>query len=80
MSRRVALTTPAVTVGWVSSSRMPNGLPIAIAHSPTTSESLSPSGATGSFGALDLEHGEVVDGRVAQHLRVEAAGRRAGSP
>ena len=48
MSRRVALTTPAVTVGWESAIRKPNGLPIAIAHSPTTSESLSPSGATGS--------------------------------
>ena len=45
MSRAVALITPAVTVGCVSLSRNPNGLPIAIAYSPTTSASLSPSGA-----------------------------------
>src|SRR5712691_7519469 len=39
--RPVALTTPTVTV-WSS----PNGLPIAIAHSPTRSLSESPSVAT----------------------------------
>src|SRR5437773_2470640 len=44
--RPVALTTPTVTV-WSS----PNGLPIAIAHSPTRSLSESPSAATVS-GAL----------------------------
>src|SRR5437773_3428615 len=41
--RPVALTTPTVTV-WSS----PNGLPIAIAHSPTRSLSESPSAATRS--------------------------------
>ena len=49
-ARPVALTTPTVTV-WSS----PNGLPIAIAHSPTRSASELPSVATRtSAGASNL--------------------------
>src|SRR3989449_4399070 len=50
--RPVALTTPTVTV-WSS----PNGLPIAIAHSPTRSLSESPSEATVS-GAVGSNRSE----------------------
>jgi len=49
MSRRVAETTPAVTDGLGSLSRKPNGLPMAIAHSPTMRPDDVPSVATGSF-------------------------------
>ncbi len=40
--------TPAVTLGSELASTKPNGLPMAMAHSPITSASESPSGATGS--------------------------------
>ena len=50
--RPTPLMTPAVTLGSELPSMKPYGLPIAIAHSPTSRLSLSPSGATGRFAAL----------------------------
>jgi hypothetical protein len=59
----VALITPALTLGSALPSTKPNGLPIATAHSPTSSASELPSGATGHAARVHLEDGEV-DGLV----------------
>jgi hypothetical protein len=52
--RPVALITPALTLGSALPSTKPNGLPIATAHSPTSSASELPSGATGTPRASTL--------------------------
>ena len=50
--RPTALTTPTDTLGSLLPSTNPNGLPMAMDHSPTISDDELPSGATGKFFAL----------------------------
>ena len=50
-----------------------SGLPIAHTHSPTRSDSESPSGATGRFLRVDLDQRDVGVGIDAEHARLQAA-------
>ena len=62
--RLSALTMPCVTLD-----ASPSGLPIAIAMSPTSSFEESAKLAGRRLGAVDLDHGEVVGGELADELR-----------